>query len=157
MFGPARSSRMFPSSFKQESPYFLPLESGGLSLPSCLTKHGSGDILWFLMLGYKARRGPALVSPLGLCGFGALCTTRERLPAPTTQRERETETESVRGAPTSPARRWLSLQSSRRFQSQSAYSFRGMSKNHPAEPRMIPWLLFTLLSFGVVCCATADN
>ena len=98
MFGPARSSRMFPSSFKQESPYFLPLEPGGLSLPSCLTNHGSGDILWFLMLGYKARRGPALVSQLGLCGSGALCTTRERLPAPTTQRERETETERA-GSP----------------------------------------------------------
>ena len=107
MFGPARSSRMFPSSFKQESPYFLPLESGGLSLPSCLTNHGSGDILWFLMLGYKARRGPALVSPLGLCGFGALYHHKGKT-ACTDYTERERDRDRARGEPqrVQPADGW---------------------------------------------------
>lgn len=151
MFGPACSSRMFPSSFKQESPYFLPLKLGGLLLLSCLINHGSSDVLWLLMLGYKTR-----CPPPGRCNFGALCHHDGRLPAPTTERERERRRESGKPQRFQPADGWAFRAHGDSSPSPITTS-RGTSKNLPAEPRTIPWLLFMLLSFGVVCCATADN
>ena len=51
------------------------------------------------MLGYKARRGPALVSPLGLCGFGALYHHKGKTACTDyTERERDRDRERA-GSP----------------------------------------------------------
>lgn len=157
----------FHSPFKQYSPYFLPLKlERPLWLP-CLIKYDTSETLWLLRLGCKTWYSFCLAP----CSWAVQLWSpeppwwRDYMHRTHRKKQRERERErtksptysSPRMGEPSELRHWVIPVPATCLTA----TCRGLSKNHPAESRIIKtgikWFLFTPLSFGVVLCGNRSS